>query len=218
MAVAASTCRVYATGTSTVMTAEACGGSVVDYQITNTAKRVIDPDASVAVYANGVLQAATAYTLNHLFGRIKFGSAPTAPITITASYLPLLELDETAKAALTLDRDEIDTTVFKSGEYRTRILGAKTAELKLTTLGEPSKDYDTGAGTLKLETVLTTALLKLLELTWPGSSVTFRMFAYANSNENPDDVLGRHEGNFTFLSTQAATNKTKTFSWSDDTT
>lgn len=215
MAVAACTCRLYSTGASTVMTTEACGGSGSVYQITNTAKRVIDPEAAVSVYANGVLQAATTYTLDHLYGIITFTGTPTAPITVTAAYLPLLELDATVKASLALDRDEIDTTVFKAGEYRTRILGIKSAELSLTVLAAPNNDYDPGAGTLKLETAFSTPQLKLFELTWPSTSITFRMFGYTNNNDNPNDVEGRREGNFTVLSTQSTSNTTKAFAWSD---
>lgn len=91
---AAKLCAVKQSGTGVGMTAEACTGTAnTSYQITNTAKRVIDPSAAVTVKDAGV-GTIEAYTLNRLTGTVTFGSAVVRVITIDGTYLPLTTVAE----------------------------------------------------------------------------------------------------------------------------
>ena len=60
---------VKASGAAVVMTAEACTSLGSNrYQITNTAKRIVDPNTALVVLENGVASV-LAYTFDHLFGK-----------------------------------------------------------------------------------------------------------------------------------------------------
>ena len=104
--------RLKLSGAAVAFTTEACTdtGDGKTYQITNAAKRVWDPTASISVFYNGVLKPATSYTLNRLAGTITFASAPgAAPVTVTGSYLPMTTIAEgksfSFKAAATYAED-----------------------------------------------------------------------------------------------------------------
>jgi hypothetical protein len=108
---------VFLAGTPAAVVAAACTGlTSTVFQITNEARRVIDPDATILVYANGVLQAASAYTLNYLFGKITFAVAPTAPVTISYSYVPLSEACSIRGFEIRHERVVLDVTTFCTAE------------------------------------------------------------------------------------------------------
>lgn len=220
-AVAACTCRGYSTGTSTAMTAEACtlsGGNTVA-TITSTTKRIIDPETAISLYDNGVLQAASTYTLNHLYGfATKASGSWTGPVTITAAYLPVLELDETVSAKLAFNRTVLSKDVFSAAGYKRRMLGLGSVTADLAFIARPRKDYDPGAGSLILEDVLNSATLKVFKFTWPGSSLTFSMFCLMPTMEFPEQVDGRVESRGQFLSTGSSDpTMPRAYSWSDGT-
>lgn len=90
MGVAGHNADLYITGTSTGMTDEACtevSGTV--FQVTDSAKRILDHDVSIVVEANSVAQSGN-YTIDTLFGIVTFtdGSHTGETITVTANYLP----------------------------------------------------------------------------------------------------------------------------------
>jgi hypothetical protein len=67
-------CAVKLSGSGLSMTAEATTGTGnTSYQITNTAKRVLDPTAAITVKDGGVTTVES-YTLDRLQGKIVFGS------------------------------------------------------------------------------------------------------------------------------------------------
>ena len=191
--VAAYNCRVYATGTAVAMTGEACSGSGGSYQITNTAKRAIDPATAVVVYDNGVAQAADTYSLNFQFGKIKKASGSfTGPVTIDGAYLPLLELDATRDFSFDITREQKDVTVFSANDYTRTLPTLHDASGKFTIYASPDVDYDTGGGTLKLYDVLAAGTLKLIEITGLGNSQTFRAFCRLSDisvDAKVDDIL-----------------------------
>ncbi len=78
-------------GAGIAFVTEACtnSGDNLNYQITNTIKRIWDPNLSVTVFSNAVLQAASTYKLNRLTGKITFAASQGAnPVTVTGTYLP----------------------------------------------------------------------------------------------------------------------------------
>lgn len=89
--------RLKLSGAPAAFTTEACTdtGDGKTYQITNVAKRVWDPTASISVFYNAVLKPASSYTLNRLAGTITFATAPGAlAVTVTGFYLPMTTVAE----------------------------------------------------------------------------------------------------------------------------
>lgn len=120
MARAAHTCSLFYTGTTTAVVGEACSvvsGGVLVYEITDAAKRIIDPNASVIVYKAGV---PIAVGVNYLFGRFTFAVDPS-PDAITAdiSYLPRHELTSTREFSASFAADMSDTTTLDSTGFKT---------------------------------------------------------------------------------------------------
>lgn len=149
MARAAHTCSIYYTGTSTATTGEACsvvagtGGLV--YQITDAARRIIDPSVSPTVYDNAV-DVTSAVSLNYLFGRITFGVAPTTPVTIDCNFMPRHEITETREFSISMNADVPDTTVLDTTGFREKVHGLIDASGSLTALDIGLTDF--GGGTL----------------------------------------------------------------------
>lgn len=216
----AASCRAYATGTPTSMTTEACtlsGGNTVA-QVTNTAKRILDPAEAVLLYDNGVLQAASTYTLNHCWGKAtKASGSWTGPVTMSGKYLPQLELDETFRADIAVTRDVLESTVFKNGKHKTKELGLMTAILALDMRSMAGKDFDTGGGTMKLETWLTDEEVRVLEVTFPDTTLAFRMMGLLGSLKASAAVGALHQVTATYDATApAGTSIPKPFAWSDE--
>ena len=104
---------VYLTGTAASMTAEAMSlVSGATYQISNTAKRILDPSQAVAVFDGGVAISSTTYTIDYLFGKVVFDTAPTGAVTITGYYLPRAEAAEVYGATVNIKADLADSTAF----------------------------------------------------------------------------------------------------------
>lgn len=105
-------------GTTTAMTTEAT--TVLDpptytkYQVTNSAKRLLDPNVVPTVYKNGSLVSASLYTVSYLFGTITFtsGNLVTDVITVTGSYLPLVAVANGKAFSYDVKRDQLETSVF----------------------------------------------------------------------------------------------------------
>src|SRR4051812_9843924 len=83
------------TGTSTAIVAEACAlVTGTTYQITNTARRVLDPAVAVTVKDGGVAIPAANVDIDYLFGKFTLTAPPGGAVTVDASYLPALPLAE----------------------------------------------------------------------------------------------------------------------------
>lgn len=126
-------------GTSTLMTAEAMAlVSGKTYQITATAKRVIDYNTALTVYGNAVaIAASNIESIDYLNGKVTFISSytPTTPITITGNYMPLAVIANGRTFNLTQSAGEIDNTVYEvaqaNGGMRTFAQGLKTIGLEV---------------------------------------------------------------------------------------
>lgn len=106
---------IKASGTGVGMTAEATtdGGSHTDYQITDAAKRIISPYASVTVLKDAVAESAANYTINRLTGTVTFLSAlvGTEAITVTSTYLPMTTIADASEWSLDISNNSEDASV-----------------------------------------------------------------------------------------------------------
>lgn len=178
-------------GTPTAMVAEATTELVADttFQITNVARRILDPDAALTVLVDAVPQAATLYTLNHLFGKVTFlapiGAA--AVVTVTGNYLPTLDVIECFEASVQMSRDVVDRTAFKgpasTDASRQKFALLKTASGSISHMKALLDDLDAGGGTVKLFEVMANGTRKVLELTLGDSGYAFRAWFLFDQQE-----------------------------------
>lgn len=189
MAVAGYGCTVKASGAAVAMTAEACAlvsGNI--YQITNTAKRIVDPATTLTVYENGIASV-LAYTFNYLYGIVTFPSAPTTPITVTGAYLPVASVAESKGFTISLKPDLLDVTSFDSSGARSKRLGLLDADFKLERLSM-FDDIDPVTGGLQtVESRFAAGTAYLLEFGL-GGVYTFRAWVIAGELE----ASAEHDG------------------------
>lgn len=123
MAIIGRKALVKVSGTSTAMTAEATTntGDNKTYQITATAKRVIDPTATITVKVGGITTAES-YTLNRLVGKITFAlvDAGRAAVTVDGNYLPMSNAAQAKEYSWTLEAENAEDTEFQD-VWKTRV-------------------------------------------------------------------------------------------------
>lgn len=125
-------------GTPTTMTAEAMSlVSGKTYQVTNTAKRIIDYNTVVQVFDNAVDHTADVVSVDYLSGQVTFASTyvVAGPVTITGKYVPLVAIANARSFTLNMNAASIDTTDYETartnGGWRTFIPGLRTVTLEL---------------------------------------------------------------------------------------
>lgn len=127
-------------GTATTMTNEAT--TTTDdktYQITNTAKRVIDNTSTLTVKDDGVT--VTGYTVNYLQGTVTFDTADeTRIITITGKYFPMTVAAYANEASTSKAVDLLEVTPFNT-DYKKRIAGLKSASGTLSQFDITDETY-----------------------------------------------------------------------------
>lgn len=105
-------------GATTAMIDEACNlvaTATRTYEITDPARRVLDPDVAVVVEDNGTPVAASDIEqLDFLTGRVVFDSAYviTGPITITGNFIPTVVVACAKTWQATHSREIIESTCF----------------------------------------------------------------------------------------------------------
>src|SRR4051812_23593935 len=105
-------CAVKLSGSGLSMTAEATTGTGnISYQITNTAKRVLDRAAAITVKDGGVTTVES-YTVDRLQGKILFGSTAVRVITVDATYLPMTTIAEAKEFSFQTKNGMLEDTAF----------------------------------------------------------------------------------------------------------
>lgn len=101
-------------GTPTALTAEATtsAGDNLNYQITNAAKRVLSPTATITVLVAGSPVSASTYTLDRLIGKVTFLATASRVVTITGTYLPTASAARTDKYNFAMSTNSVDDTDF----------------------------------------------------------------------------------------------------------
>lgn len=159
----------YGTGTSTAMTDEACSeisGTV--FQVTDTAKRILDHDVAVVVKANAVTQSGN-YTINYNTGTVTFtdGTHTGETITITANYLPRHLVAKLRTGTVSLSWDSEDTTALAdAGEAHTLTILRVAIDLEAIQLLADVDLY----GTTSLWDIFASRAIKVLEFQPAGAS------------------------------------------------
>jgi hypothetical protein len=98
---------------------EATTGSTYTWQITNAAKRVLDPTYAVTesktqTYTRSKTPAAGQFTVNRLTGTITYGSSQSADVGVSGKYLPMSALLYAKDFTLNVKPKVVDTTALCS--------------------------------------------------------------------------------------------------------
>lgn len=204
MASAGFLCTLKQTGAAVSMTGEATTNTTGNtYQITNTAKRIIDPDTAVTVYDGVTPIADTSVTVDYLFGKVTLSSPPGGAVTIDASYLPTFSVAEPRSFELSFERDLLDSTVMDSStSVRSRIAGLKDMNGSIGSLDNLLTDIDSGGGTVKPQSDWAAGTRRVLEVTFPSGEI-FRGFVRFESPKQAARFDGLLESTLSFKASAA---------------
>ena len=162
-------------GTAASMTAEACTGATTTWQITDTAKRVLDPSVTPTWYDNAVaISSGDISSVNYLTGTVVFTGSKTGPITVDADYYPMLSWASARMVEYTEEADELDTSVFGS-QQKSSIQGMKAISGNGEILERLDYDLDSSGDTQDWQSRYNDGVSVVLEIT-PGSG-TARFWA-----------------------------------------
>lgn len=177
MASAAFTCAIKQTGTAVAMTGEATTNTTGNtYQVTNTAKRILDPSTAITVYDGVTPIADTSVTVDYLFGKVTLSSPPGGAVTIDGAYLPSYSVAEAKAFELSFSKDVFESTVMAATTTsKTRTAGLKDVSGSITQLDNLLTDLDSGGTTIVPFTDFTAGTTRVLEVTFPSGTI-FRAF------------------------------------------
>lgn len=128
-------------GTSTVAAAEATTqvGATQTYEITDTARQILDRSVVPIILDNGAAVAdADIESIDYLFGRVTFvaGYVVTGPVTLDINFFPTTELCGANSFTLTQTAEGVDITdmclAAGNNGYRIWDYGLKTVSLELS--------------------------------------------------------------------------------------
>jgi hypothetical protein len=165
MALAGHTTRLKVSGAAVVVAGEATTNLGSNrYQITNTARRIIDPSVAPVVKDGGVAIPAANYTFDYLFGIATLTAPPGGAVTMDVSYLPVATIAEVKAFSFSAENGLVERTSFDSNGARQRMATLLDTSGSLQMLSSPLADIDPVTGGVQsLFTVFTSGTPKLLE-------------------------------------------------------
>lgn len=215
-------------GTPTALASEPCTKVTANtvYQITNTAKRVLDPTFNVVVERDidGVsgfdAVDPNEYALNWFFGKVTFNDEqnPAAVIRIqSGQYIPTLAAAECIEVSCAFERAKLDKTVFHpTDKHRKYMLGKSDMTGKVNGLDTTLTDLDSGGGTVILFERWKAGDRTLLEVTWPdGLILRAWVVLDAEQVQAAEDGLVTSEVNFTCTGFTTDDGQRISYGWSD---
>ncbi len=119
-------------GTPTSFTDEASTTTVTNkvYQITNSAKRIWSPTATITVKNGGVAvdPVADPYVINRLTGKVTFTATTARVITFSGTYLPMTTIAKSKSITWEKGNEVLDDTTFDSNGSEENIPGIHSAQ------------------------------------------------------------------------------------------
>ena len=204
--------KLYRSGTSTSMTAEAT--TLVTgktYRITNAAKRMLDPGSAVTVDDGGVpIASVNIESIDYLHGIIVLdaGYTPGGAITVDANYLPLSQIADVYTSSVSTSVTMLDDTVYEDTGV------SRKAGLK--DISGSFSAYDEGAtalsGLLEAGTVLYLTLMQ----TGSASVEHLRARVLLESEDASAAVDGLVESMYNFVGASVLSVEGREVSWSFD--
>lgn len=187
------------TGTTTATTGEACAVvSGKTYQITNAAKRVLDPAVARTWKDNGSgVSAANILSEDLLFGTVTFipGYTPTTPITVDCNYLPRIAVAAVKQVKLSYKLNSKPNTPINGTGDQTIVGTTRSLSMTATLYDDLRTDLDSGTGgEQSFATLLIAATPKLFEYDFKGDGTrVLRAWmipeGFGDDVSSPDDLV-----------------------------
>jgi hypothetical protein len=183
--------QVKVSGAAVATTGEAMtslGGG--QYQITNAAKRILDPAAAVVAKDAGTPVSAALWSVDRLFGTVTFsGYTPSGAVTVDASYIPVAAIGEATAVSLKTMVDLVDVSVLEAGAHK-RQAALADFEGSIDRLAIPLDDLDavTG-GTQSIDGWMKAGTPRLLDVLFT-TGARFRGWILFGGHEVKSEVAG----------------------------
>jgi len=174
------------TGASTTMTNEATTNtSGFSYQITSTARRIVNPAVAIVIKHNSGVTWPGNFTFDYLNGIVTLDGAPTGAVTIDGAFLPSRQITQAYELDVSLSASLADSSLLGTAfTQRTRALSDITGSLSC---------YDSGLTTytdVELVDLLDNATTKVIDIAWNGGTNYLRFFAMFENVEPSAAVDG----------------------------
>jgi hypothetical protein len=166
MATAAWQAQVKVAGAPVAMVAESMAFiASSQYQIGNSAKRIVDPSAAVVIKDGGVTVGASFWTFDYLYGVVTFsGYTVLGVITIDANYIPTGSIGGCKGVNVKAMASLADVSVLESSG-RKKLTTLLDCELSLERLELPIDDLDlVTAGTQSIDVWMRGGTPRLLDV------------------------------------------------------
>lgn len=212
MATAGNSAKLYRSGTSTSMTAEAT--TLVTgktYRVTNAAKRMLDPSVAVTVDDGGVpIASANIESIDYLHGIIVLdsGYTPSGAITVDANYLPLSQIADVYTTSITTTVTMLDDTVYEDT--------AVSRKAGLKDISGSFSAYDEGTTAISELVGNGTVVFLTFEHTGSASVDHMRARVLLESDDSSVSVDGLVESTYSFVGASTLSVEGRDVSWSFD--
>ena len=212
MATAGYSAKLYRSGTSTSMTAEAT--TLVTgktYRITNAAKRMLDPSVAVTVDDGGVpIASANIQSIDYLHGIVVLdsGYTPSGAVTVDANYLPLSQIADVYTTSVTTTVNMLDDTVYEDT--------AVSRKAGLKDISGSFSVYDEGATALSALCEAGTIVYITFQHTGSASVAHMRARVLLESDDSSVSVDGLVESTYSFVGASTTSVEGRDVSWSFD--
>lgn len=148
--VAGYTASVKIAGTPTNASGEQLStlGSSVEFQVNDSAKRLLDFGTSLTFQENScstspdTISSTNISSINRLFGIVTFNNQPSSAVEIkTGKYLPVANVAGANSVSVTLNKSLLDDTDFNSSGYVSRVPGLGDASVTLSRWDAVSTEF-----------------------------------------------------------------------------
>ena len=198
MAIAGYKALVRSAGASTTVSGEACTNvSGAKYQITSSARRLLNPLATWVFKDGGVdIPYASIATVDFLFGEVTLTAPAAGAVTFSGDFYPITTASEIVAEVkgfgLSFTTDVLDKTVLNANasNLRKKTVGLKTATLSLDLLLNSTDD-------LKLSTYQSNGNLLAVDINF-GSTPLFRGIGWVGEYNRSGSVDGLLEATATW--------------------
>lgn len=173
------------------------------YQVTDAAKRVLDPSVvvTVEVDADGagaggyVVAAPSSYRVDYLFGRITFDSdqGASALVRVSGAYLSPVDVAEAKEASVSLVRTLAESNIFHPDGYKRKTATLKDASGTIGSFAPLQRDQDED-GTTNLAALFASGTPFLLEVRFGGTGDYFRAWVLIPGIDDSFSPDGLYDG------------------------
>ena len=212
MSTAGYSAKLYRSGTSTSMTAEAT--TLVTgktYRITNAAKRMLDPTVAVVVDDSGSpVSASDILSIDYLHGIVTFDPSYTVSgaVTVDANYIPLSQIADVYNASFSTNIMTLDNTVYEDT--------AVSRKAGLKDISGSFSSYDEGATAISSLLAAGTVLYLTWMQTGSAAEDHLRSRVLLESEDASVAVDGLVESTYNFVGASTKSVEGRDVSWSFD--